>query len=213
MGAGAYSSYQDICGTTIMGRKANKKNRSKQQKFREAKKKMHRVKLQEATRVPGNQAKRWPTGVTPLAPNLVETEQDPDYVAFCITKQLDEWNEFSFLWLRVAAAIRLGMYTLKPIDRTGRLRPFDVVPFGVSVGDKDYENEIGLRYEADKFLCYLVYGNDPRFREMFGYILLPSIKNDLPGDLSRMDYNIWVAKEPTADLCKRLAEFDLAEVE
>ncbi len=213
MGAGAYTSYQDICGTTIMGRKANKKNKSKQQKFREAKKKMHRVKLQEATRIPKKQDNRWATGVAPLAPALVETEQDPDYVAFCITKQLDEWDELGFLWLRVAAAFRLGMYTLKRIDRTGKLRPFDVVPFGISVGDKDYEHEVGLRYETDKFLCYLIYGDNPRFREMFGYMLLPSIKNDLPKDLDRVDYSKWFAKDPTTDLAKRLAEFDMAKVE
>jgi len=196
-----------------MGRKANKKNKSKQQKFRDAKKQRHRVKLQEATRIPKKQVNRWATGVAPLAPQLVETEQDPDYVAFCITKQLDAWDELGFLWLRAAAAFRLGMYTLKRIDRTGKLRLFDVVPFGVSVGDKDYEHEVGLRYETDKFLCYLIYGNDPRFREMFGYMLLPSIKNDLAADLSRADYSMWFAKDPTTDLAKRLAEFDMAKVE
>ncbi len=196
-----------------MGRKANKKNKSKQQKFRDAKKKMHRVKLQEATRIPNKQVNRWPTGVTPLAAELVETEQDPDYVAFCIAKQLDAWDELSFLWFRVAAAFRLGMYTLKRIDRTGKLRPFDVVPFGVSVGDRDYEHEIGLRYETDKFMCYLLYGNHPRLREMFGYVLLPSIKNDLADDLNMLQYNQWYSKDPTADLAKRLKEFDLAEVE
>lgn len=201
-----------------MGRKANKKNKSKQQKFRDAKKKMHRVKLQEATRIPGKQANRWATGVTPLAPELAETERDPDYVAFCISHPVSSegkgsLNELNFLWLRIAAAMRLGMYTLKSIDRTGKRRPFDVVPFGVSVGDKDYEHEVGLRYEADKFLCYLVYGADPRFREMFGYVLIPSISNDLPADLNRADYSKWFATSPTSNLSKQLAEFDLTKVE
>ncbi len=196
-----------------MGRKANKQNKSKQQKFRDAKKQRHRVKLQEATRIPKKQVNRWETGVEPLAPELVETEQDPDYVAFCITKQLDAWDELGFLWLRVAVAFRLGMYTLKRIDRTGKLRPFDVVPFGVSVGDRDYEHEVGLRYEVDKFMCYLLYGDHPRLREMFGYVLLPSIKNDRAEDLHMVEYNQWFAKDPTADLAKRLKEFDLAEVD
>ncbi len=196
-----------------MARKANKQNRSKQRKFREAKKKMHRVKLQEATRIPKKQHNRWASGVAPLVPDLVETERDPDYVAFCIAKQMDAWEELAFLWLRIAAALRLGTYTIKSIDRTGRLRPFDCDIFSESISNQDYEHEVGLRYEADKFLCYLLYGDNVRFRDMFAYVLLPTINNDLAGDIDMREYYQWVSKDPTADLCKRLAEFDLAEVE
>ncbi len=196
-----------------MARKANKQNKSKQRKFRDAKKKMQRVKLQDVTRIPKKQFNRWATGVTPLDPDLAETERDPDYVAFCVTKQLDEWDEFGFLWLRIATALRLGMYTLKLVDRTGRLRLFDKDIFSESISDRDYEHEVGLRYEADKFLCYLLYGDNPRFRELFGYVLLPSIKNDLPADMNIMEYNQWIVKEPAVGLSKRLVEFDVAEVE
>lgn len=198
-----------------MGRKSNKHNeaRTKQLKFRDAKKKMQSAKLQEATRIPKNQYQRWATGFAPLDPDHVETERDPDYVAFCVTKQLDAWSEFGFLWLRVAAALRLGMYTIKSIDRTGKLLPFSQETFSESISDKDYEHEFGLRFEADKFLCYLLYGNNPRFRDLFAYVLMPSIKNDLAADLNLMEYNQWFAGEPTADLAKRLVEFDLTEVE
>ena len=196
-----------------MARKANKQNRSKQRKFREAKKKMQQIKLQADTRIPKKQHNRWATVVTPLASDLVETERDPDYVAFCIAKQMDAWDELALMWLRIAAALRLGTYTTKAIDRTGRLRPFDRDIFSESISNQDYENEVGLRYEADKFLCYLLYGDNVRFREMFAYVLLPTIKNDLATDLDMQEYFQWVSKDPTADLCKRLAEFDLAKVE
>ena len=201
-----------------MGRKANKKNKSKQQKFRDAKKKMHRVKLQEVTRIPNKQANRWATGPFLMTPDQVETEYDPDYVAFCISHPVSDEgkgtsDELSVLWLRIAAAMRLGMYTLKSIDRTGKCRPFDAAIFSESISDKDYEHEVGLRYEADKFLCYLIYGADPRFREMFGYVLLPSISTYSPVDLNRVEYSKWFAVSPTSDLAKQLAEFDFAKVE
>lgn len=198
-----------------MARKANRKSKSKGLQFREAKKKMQRVKLQEATRVPNKQYQRWPVGLSPLTPDLLETERDPDFVAFCVFSDLraDAKNEFGFLWLRIAASLRLGMYTVKEIDRTNRLRLFSQETFSESIADKDYEHEYGLRYEADKFLCYLLYGNNPRFRELFGYVLLPSIKNDLGMDLPTDPYNIWVRAEPTADLAKRLEVFDIDEVE
>ncbi len=196
-----------------MARNANKKNKNKKQKFRDAKKARQRVKVQELTRVPKKQDQRWLTGFAPMVPDQVETEHDPDYVAFCITKQLDAWDEFGHLWLRIATALRLGMYTFKEIDRTGTLRPFDKQVFYKSIEDSEFDHEFGLRYEADKFLCYLLYGDHPRFRHLFGYVLLPAIKNDLAADLSIMEYNQWVATEPTADLAKRLVEFDVATVE
>lgn len=198
-----------------MGRKSNKqkKAREKQRKFRDAKKKMQRIRLQEATRIPKKQYQRWAIGFTPIEPDQVETERDPDYVAFCVTKQLDAWDEFGFLWLRIAAALRLGMFTLKAIDRTGTLRPFDKETFTKLIEDNDVDHEFGLRFETDKFLCYLLYGDNPRFRSLFSYVLLPSIKNDLAADLNIMEYNQWFAGEPTADLSKRLVEFDMAEVE
>lgn len=198
-----------------MARNANKKNKSKQRKFRDAKKQRQRVKLQEATRIPKKQYQRWATGFASLAPEMLETECDPDFVAFCVFSEVDEKlkNEFVFLWLRVAAALRLGQYTVKEIDRTNRLRLFDQETFGESIVDKDYEHEYGLRYEADKFLCYLIYGDNPRFRDLFGYILLPSINNDLGAELPRDLYNIWVKGEPTAALAKSLAEFDIDKVE
>lgn len=200
-----------------MARKANRQNKSKQRKFRDAKKKMQRIKLQDATRIPKKQYNRWPTNFAPLATELVETERDPDYVAFCVARTASDEeerspNELEQLWLRVAAALRLGMYTLKAVDRTGKLRPFDKEIFTKAVEENDAEHEVGLRYEADKFLCYLLYGDNPRFRELFAYILLPWISNDLPKDLDMMQYNLWIATEPTADLTKRLVEFDMAEV-
>ncbi len=198
-----------------MGQKSNKQNKArlKQRKFRDAKKKMQLVKLQEATRIPKNQHQRWAAGFSPLAPDLAETERDPDYVAFCVVKQLEDWEELSFLWLRIAAALRLGRYTVKAVDRTNRLRLFDKETFTKSIADDDYENEYGLRYEADKFLCYLLYGQHSRFRDLFGYVLLPSIKNDLAEELNIIVYNQWFAKEPTADLARRLVELNMAEVE
>lgn len=200
-----------------MARKANKRNRSKQQKFREAKKKMQRGKLQEATRIPKKQYNRWATGYAPLATELVETRRDPDYVAFCMTRpdssEKESPNELEHLWLRVATALRLGMYTIKSIDRTGILRPFDKEIFTKSIDENDTGHEVGLRYETDKFLCYLLYGDNPHFRELFAYILMPWISNDLAKDLSVMEYNLWFAKEPTAELAKRLVEFDATEVE
>lgn len=200
-----------------MARKPKRRKQNRQEKFRANKKRALNVRIQEATRIatriPKQQYQRWATGFTPLAPDNVETERDPDYVAFCIAKQLDEWNEFSFLWLRVAAALKLGMYALKPVVRKGIMRPFGQETFTQSIVDGDYEHEFGLRYEADKFLCYLLLGDNPRFREVFGYVLLPQIQNDLAGDLNALEYNIWFAGEPTVDLSERLAKFDLAEVE
>ena len=197
-----------------MARNANKKNKNKKQKFRDAKKKMQRVKVQELTRIPKKQSQRWSIDPAPLDAELAETERDPDYVAFCITKQLDAWDEFSHLWLRIATALRLGTYTFKAIDRTGTLRPFNKDDLSKSIEDNEYDNEFGLRYEADKFLCYLLYGDHPRFRHLFGYVLVPTIKNDLAGtDLGIMEYNQWVTTEPTEGLSKRLVEFDAATVE
>jgi len=196
-----------------MARNANKKNKNKKQKFRDAKKARQRVKVQELTRIPKKQDQRWSIDPAPLDAELAETECDPDYVAFCITKQLDAWDEFGHLWLRIATALRLGTYTFKGIDRTGTLRSFDKDVFSKSIEDNEFEHEFGLRYEADKFLCYLLYGDHPRFRHLFAYILVPTIKNDLAADLSMMEYNQWIATEPTADLSKRLIEFDAAAVE
>ncbi len=203
---------------------ANKKNKSKQRKFRDAKKKMQRVKLQEKTRIPSKQYQRWATGVTPLDTTMLETECDPSFVAFCILSNLGEdpaeglpklsaTNEFVFLWLKIAHAMRLGMYTVKEVDRNNRLRLFDQEMFDESIVDKDYEHEYGLRYEADKFLCYLVYGNNPRFRDLFGYILIPDIENDLGLELPTAAYNSWIKDEPSAALAKSLAEFDIDTVE
>lgn len=213
-----------------MARSANKKTKTKQRKFRDAKKKMQRVKLQEKTRIPNKQYQRWATSVTPLDVKLLETECDPSFVAFCILSSLGEEpaeglpprprsvepvakNEFVFLWLKIAHAIRLGMYTVKEVDRNNRLRLFDQEMFDESIVDKDYEAEYGLRYEADKFLCYLVYGNNPRFRDLFGYILIPDIENDLGVELPVASYNTWIKGEPTAPLAKSLAEFDIDTVE
>ncbi len=200
-----------------MARSANKKTKTKQRKFRDAKKKMQRVKLQEKTRIPKKQYQRWATGVTPLGATMLETECDPSFVAFCILSTLEEnvvaKNEFVFLWLKIAHAMRLGMFTVKEVDRNNRLRLFDQEMFNESVVDKDYEHEYGLRYEADKFLCYLVYGDNPRFRDLFGYILIPDIENDLGLELPRASYNTWIKDEPTALLAKKLAEFDIDTVE
>lgn len=199
-----------------MARSANKKNKTKQRKFRDAKKKMQRVKLQEKTRIPKKQYQRWATSVTPLDVKLLETECDPSFVAFCILSNLEEdvaKNEFVFLWLKIAHAMRLGMYTVKEVDRNNRLRLFDQEMFDESIVVKDYEAEYGLRYEADKFLCYLVYGDNPRFRDLFGYILIPDIENDLGLELPKASYNTWIKGEPTALLAKSLAEFDIDTVE
>ncbi len=196
-----------------MGRKANKQNKSKQRKFREAKKNQQRMRLQELTRIPKKQVARWAPTFTPLAKDLVETEHDPDFVAFCITKQLDAWDDMDFLWLRIATALREGEYTFKTIDRLNVLRPFDKETFTKSIAENDFEHEVGLRYEADKFLCYLAYGTHPRFRASFGYVLLPSIKNHLAGDVTIIDYMEWFCKEPTVELTKKLLEFDAAAVE
>ena len=48
---------------------------------------------------------------------------------------------------------------------------------------------------------------------LFGYVLMPFIENDLAEDLRTDLYNIWFTKDPTDDLAKRLAEFDVATVE
>ncbi len=196
-----------------MGRKANKQNKSKQLKFREAKKKQQLMRKQELTRIPKKQVDRWGPTFSPLAADLVETEHDPDYVAFCITKQLDAWDELGFLWLRIASALREGEYTVKSIDRSGTLRLFDKETFTKSIVENDFEHEAGLRYEADKFLTYLVYGTHPQYRTSFGYVLLPSIKNDLAADVILVDYMEWFCKDPSVELAKKLLEFDVATVE
>lgn len=200
------------------------KNRTKQQvkerrnrkRFEEGKKKIQKMKVAAETAIPASQKDRWSdAGSQEIAISLAsaETSQDPDYVAFCVSRTLEAASELDVLWLRTAAALQLGLFSLKDIDRKGILREFDKIAFGLSVQNKDWEHDTGLRYETDKFLCYLVFGGHPRFRELFGYILVPSIRCDLVNDIIPADYNEWVGKESTKMLAKKLVEFDMATVE
>lgn len=193
--------------------KQNKKSRSKQRKFKDEKKKLQRRKLQAVTFVPAKQSQRWTDAVAILTPDAIETQYDPDYVAFAVSRSLDAADNLDNLWLRIAAALKLRLFVVKEIDRSGVLREFDSQAFSQTVEENDWDHEYGLRYEADKFLCYLLYGNHPRFREMFGYVLLPAIKSERTTDISGMEYSQWVSKEVSKELAEKLVSFDLAEVE
>lgn len=193
--------------------KKRRPSRAKQLKFKEAKKKLQRMKKIEATRIPMKQEQRWSDVETPLPTEKVETEHDPDYVAFCVSRSLDAADDIDCLWLRVAAALKLKMYKVKNVDRSGILREFDAELFAKTLEDGDWDHEYGLRYEADKFMVYLLYGSHPRFRELFGYILIPEIKSGEYPEISLRDYERWARKQSSRELAEKLMTFDLAEVE
>lgn len=201
-----------------MGIKNRTKKQVTEQKNRKkldfGKKKLQQRRFNEDTSIPPNQSDRWDDDGGSQFPGAgAETDQDPDYVAFCVSRTLENASPIDVLWLRVATALRLSLFSAKNIDRKKILREFDSIAFGMSLQNKDWENNTGLRYEADKFVCYLVFGSHPRFRELFGYILIPSINRFDAVDISPADYNEWSRKESSKELLKKLVEFNVASVE